>query len=307
MKFRVTEADFIRRSNSIHNFAYDYTFCEYNGTNKKVKIICPKHGEFEQKAAAHLRGKGCKKCGIERMKYTDRHRPKTSKYKGVSWIESIKKWDASLYYNGKQYAIGRFNSEAEAYVAVEAARAVHKPIKNIENLPFEEWVDFSFMGARYAVSNKGRVKSYNWKNTGTTGLLILQINPFGYYTIHIKGKTVFVHNLVANAFIGTKNGYVNHKDGNKLNNYPSNLEYISNRANVCHAIITGDKKTTPIGAHRRKRDGMWVSEIKIGNDRIWLGAYSTPEEASNRYINAIKEFGLIEDYSYITGLLGISI
>ena len=68
------------------------------------------------------------------------------------------------------------------------------------------------------------------------------------------GKIHFVHNLVIDAFIGKKDDYVNHKDGNKLNNDPSNLEYVSNRVNVCHGIIISRSKTHPIGAHQRKRD-----------------------------------------------------
>ena len=43
---------------------YDYSLVEYKGTHKKVKIICPTHGEFEQIAKAHsINGRGCEKCG----------------------------------------------------------------------------------------------------------------------------------------------------------------------------------------------------------------------------------------------------
>ena len=49
-----------------HNNKYDYSLvAEINGCNDKVKIICPIHGQFLQRAAAHKFGAGCVKCGWE--------------------------------------------------------------------------------------------------------------------------------------------------------------------------------------------------------------------------------------------------
>jgi len=47
----------------IHSGKYDYSMVEYTKSYNKVKIICPLHGEFEQKAVDHLSGYGCKECG----------------------------------------------------------------------------------------------------------------------------------------------------------------------------------------------------------------------------------------------------
>lgn len=54
---------FSDKGNKVHNNKYDYSKSEYEGTNKKVCIICPEHGEFWQTPSAHLKGKGCPKCG----------------------------------------------------------------------------------------------------------------------------------------------------------------------------------------------------------------------------------------------------
>lgn len=48
-----------------HGYKYDYTKVIYNGGTSKVKIICKKHGEFEQNTASHIFGRGCPKCGFE--------------------------------------------------------------------------------------------------------------------------------------------------------------------------------------------------------------------------------------------------
>ena len=55
---------FIQQSNQIHKNKYDYSLVDYINSQHKVKIICPIHGVFEQKASAHKSGQGCKKCGL---------------------------------------------------------------------------------------------------------------------------------------------------------------------------------------------------------------------------------------------------
>jgi len=55
-------------SNKIHNFYYDYAKVEDSGKMNKIKIICPIHGEFEQRLDVHLKGSGCIKCGINSRK-----------------------------------------------------------------------------------------------------------------------------------------------------------------------------------------------------------------------------------------------
>lgn len=55
---------FIDRSKEVHNNKYDYSLVDYKDANSKVKIICPIHGEFEQRPCDHMMGhRGCPKCG----------------------------------------------------------------------------------------------------------------------------------------------------------------------------------------------------------------------------------------------------
>lgn len=64
---RLTADDFIQRSKRIHKDKYDYSQVVYSNANSKVKIICPVHGIFSQKAMSHLCGFGCRRCGLESM------------------------------------------------------------------------------------------------------------------------------------------------------------------------------------------------------------------------------------------------
>lgn len=61
-KCKYSISDFIEKSNSIHSNKYFYNEVFFIKTTDKVKIICDKHGIFEQKVIEHLSGKGCKKC-----------------------------------------------------------------------------------------------------------------------------------------------------------------------------------------------------------------------------------------------------
>ena len=60
---RMTQDEFIRRSREVHKDIYDYSEVEYKTSHDKVKIICPKHGVFEQFPYDHLHGHGCPSCG----------------------------------------------------------------------------------------------------------------------------------------------------------------------------------------------------------------------------------------------------
>lgn len=57
--------EFIKEATKLHNDKYDYSLVDYKGSNTNVTIICPKHGEFQQKPRHHLLGSGCQKCAIE--------------------------------------------------------------------------------------------------------------------------------------------------------------------------------------------------------------------------------------------------
>ena len=54
---------FVYKSKKIHGDKYNYNLVDYINSKTKVKIICPIHGEFEQRPNDHLSGYGCSKCG----------------------------------------------------------------------------------------------------------------------------------------------------------------------------------------------------------------------------------------------------
>lgn len=106
----------------------------------------------------------------------------------------------------------------------------------------EIWKDIA-QDNNYQVSNFGNIHS---KKTDT----ILKCSSIrsGYKSASIAKKNLKVHRIVAEAFIKNddpdKKIFVNHIDGNKLNNRVDNLEWVTPSDNVNHAVKTGLIKTT---------------------------------------------------------------
>lgn len=103
----------------------------------------------------------------------------------------------------------------------------------------EEWKAVPRYEGLYKVSNMGRVIGLKRNR-----ILKSAPNEKGYQMVTLckdgRMRTFKVHKLVAETFIGKKDGFeVNHIDGDKSNNQVNNLEYCSHSENVKHAIKTG--------------------------------------------------------------------
>ena len=57
-----TTKEFITEAKIRHGNNYDYNSVDYKNNYTDIKIICKKHGIFEQTPSNHLNGKGCKNC-----------------------------------------------------------------------------------------------------------------------------------------------------------------------------------------------------------------------------------------------------
>lgn len=97
---------------------------------------------------------------------------------------------------------------------------------------------------KYEASNCGRIRHINGsprKLHKTAGYLYVGLRNEGKY------RNLRVHRLVASAFIPNPEGRpcVNHIDGDKTNNYVSNLEWNTASENENHKVHTLGKKQNP--------------------------------------------------------------
>lgn len=59
---KYTTNDVVEQFIEIHGDLYDYSLVEYKNSSGSIKIICKKHGCFEQLPSVHKMGSGCPKC-----------------------------------------------------------------------------------------------------------------------------------------------------------------------------------------------------------------------------------------------------
>ena len=143
-------------------------------------------------------------------------------------------------------------------------KKTYEPIQNLEG---EIWMPVVGYEGLYEVSNKGRVKSLNYRSyKNIQKILIPHKSAGGYLTIGLtkngKRNTKQIHRLVYEAFVGElpeykRNGKgedileINHIDEDKTNNCVWNLELITHTKNVNHgtgiqrrsATMTNGKKS----------------------------------------------------------------
>jgi len=106
----------------------------------------------------------------------------------------------------------------------------------------EIWKDVPGYEGEYTVSSHGRVKSFKGRKKGR--VLSLK-NCKGWYLNVIllhsgekRGRSVKVHSLVVEVFLGIKSSrkiHIHHMDGNKQNNTLDNLFILTARA---HSLVT---------------------------------------------------------------------
>ena len=124
----------------------------------------------------------------------------------------------------------------------------------------EKFLDIPGYEGRYQIGNHGNVRSLNYQNTGKSKLLTPVKHHMGYLLVHLGVKKIkMIHTLVAEAFIPNpaQKPFVNHIDGNKHNNDVSNLEWVTSKENMEHAIRTGlrdpHKNNKPMGDNNPTR------------------------------------------------------
>ena len=136
----------------------------------------------------------------------------------------------------------------------------------------EVWRDIKGYEGLYEISNFGRVKSHVKIGSPTYYKTPVLSTP-GYYTVSLSknGKPTYsvgVHRLVAEAFIENSDKTkteVNHKDGDKLNNYYENLEWVTRKENNKYAIKMGLRKYVK-GINQYTLDGELLNTFSSSAD-----------------------------------------
>ena len=139
---------------------------------------------------------------------------------------------------------------------------------------------------KIAIVGKGMKFTGNYKHiTKPERELTYTLNNRGYLSVGIKRKTHMVHRLVAQAFIPNPENkpFVNHIDGNKLNNDVTNLEWCTCAENNAHARATG--------LHRQAKGfkAEWQTEQHKANSLANLKSKAALTDDEVRYVRRVHK------------------
>lgn len=134
---------------------------------------------------------------------------------------------------------------------------VYKPYSNKQIKGFE--------GLYYIYPN-GEIKR-QYKNHSRNLKPRIGKNGYIYFDLWKKhqGTRFYLHRLIAEHYLPKETGrdYVNHKDGNKLNNNIDNLEWCSAKENCIHKYKVLGYKKPPVSQEWRKKQ----SQLHLGKNK----------------------------------------
>lgn len=177
----------------------------------------------------------------------------------------------------------------------------------------EIWRDMIGYEGRYQVSTRGQIRSI-LSNHGRAQQKIIKLfiysnsSNYLYAQLWIKDKKHIeaAHRAVAKAFVPNPGNkpMVNHKDGDKQNNRPDNLEWVTCSENALHAYATGLNPGWDIGGrHRGKKWGTtsayhnvswdttrrkWKGTLKDGGRMVFQKRFTSEVEAA-RYVDTMLD------------------
>ncbi len=108
----------------------------------------------------------------------------------------------------------------------------------------------------------------------------------GYFLVSLsqnsKSKNFRVHRLVAEHFLPNIDNKkcVDHIDNNRTNNTISNLRWSTFQENNFNQSLSSRNTSGVKGVTWHKRRLMWEAQIHLNNKKVYLGYYSSIEEAS---------------------------
>lgn len=181
-------------------------------------------------------------------------------------------------------------------------KEIWKPIKDWEGL-----YEISNFGRfkrleRFVISEKRGGRKYHFKEEIKDPSLTEKPNKYPRVTMKDKDRSIteYIHRLVALTFIPNieNKPEVNHKDGNKLNNYVDNLEWSTESENTKHAYQNGLCENSRKAA--TKTHGYTVAQINIETREIIevFQSISQAHKKTNIPYRGIQEccLGLREQY-----------
>ena len=143
----------------------------------------------------------------------------------------------------------------------------------------------------YQDGNLFRLQSAGGEKAGNIAGWETICNGRKYKKIKINKKTYYLHQIIFLYHYGFIPKYIDHADGNSLNNKIENLRDVSRTENLQNLKIakSHNKSTGVLGAYLHNC-GKFMSRIKVNKKDVYLGLFDTVEQAQQAYLTAKQQF-----------------
>jgi len=128
---------------------------------------------------------------------------------------------------------------------------------------------------------------FTWKsrdskawNTRRSGKTAGQFDRGGYILIGILGKRYLAHRLAFLYMTGNcPHDQTDHIDHDRGNNKWNNLRAVTQAENQRNRALAKNNTSGLSGVHWSKSNKKWMVRVKVNRKRIYLGSFSTKDEA----------------------------
>lgn len=117
------------------------------------------------------------------------------------------------------------------------------------------------------------------------------INSEGYVLIHVDGKRYLAHRLAWLFVTGSMpNNLIDHVNERRADNRWENLRAADNAQNLWNRGASKASARGLKGVSFERRTGRWRASIMARGESVFLGRFSTAEEAHSAYAAAANDF-----------------
>lgn len=152
---------------------------------------------------------------------------------------------------------------------------------------FKPIPDAAFLHSRYSYDQISGVLTSKYGRYA--GKPITHIGPQGYITVRIHGTHFKAHRIIWKMMTGQDPPEeIDHENTDRADNCWANLRDASRANNQWNRPRQKSTRSKLKGICWNNRNQLWSSEIAVHNTRIWLGYFSTEQEAHDAYMAAAR-------------------
>jgi hypothetical protein len=104
----------------------------------------------------------------------------------------------------------------------------------------------------------------------------------------VNQKRIYLHRFLLN--IQDPKIFVDHINGNTLDNRKSNLRLCNNSENLYNRKQNKRNKSGYKGVHLNKNTNLWQAKITVDRKTVYIGEYKSVELAAQAYNTAAKKY-----------------